>query len=128
MKISASGEYAVRIIVDIASQSGYVSLKEVTEREDISLKFAEKIVAKLTKAGLLESQRGQDGGYKLAKDATSCSVKQILEVTGDISPIIHCIETDCPRKKECSSVLVWTKLNGLINDYLDKILIKDLIK
>ena len=72
MKISACGEYAVRIVVDIASKEGYVSLKDVAKRENISLKYSEKIVSKLMKAGILESQRGQDGGYKLSKKPTEC--------------------------------------------------------
>ncbi len=127
MKISASGEYAVRLMVDIASQSGYVSLKEVAERQDISLKYAEKIVSKLLKSGLLESQRGQDGGYKLTKKPQDYTVREILEVTGDCTSIVSCLETDCPKKSNCTSVSVWERLNGLINNFLDKITIFDLI-
>ena len=128
MKISASGEYAVRIIVEIASQNRYVSLKEVATKLDISLKYAEKIVAKFVKTNILESQRGQDGGYKLAKDAKAVSVREILEVTGDCSSIVGCIDSDCPKKENCSSISIWVKLNGLINDFLDKVYISDLIE
>ena len=127
MKISASGEYAVRILVEIAKANQHIALKDVATKLDISVKFAEKIVAKFVKSGLLESQRGQDGGYKLAKDAQEISIREILEVTGDCSSIVACLDSDCPKKSSCSSISVWSKLNNLINDFLDKIFISDLM-
>lgn len=127
MKVSASGEYAIQIMVDIAENQNYVSLKDVAQRQDISLKYAEKIASKLLKAGLISSQRGQDGGYKLAKAADKCSVKEILLATGDITPIVACIEAGCPKIDSCKSISIWQKLNGLINNYLDKIYISDLL-
>ena len=90
MKISASGEYAIRILVDIASGEGYVSLSDVAKREGISLKYSEKIVSKLLKNNLLESLRGQGGGYKLAKKPEETTIKEVLEITGDITPVIPC--------------------------------------
>lgn len=127
MKISASGEYAIQIMVDLAEKQNYVSLKDVAQRQDISLKYAEKIASKLLRAGLLLSQRGQDGGYMLAKSPENCSVKEILLTTGDITPIVPCIEAGCPKIDSCKSVSIWQKLNGLINNYLDKISIADLL-
>ena len=128
MKISASGEYAVRILVEIAKANQHIALKDVATKLDISVKFAEKIVAKFVKSGLLESQRGQDGGYKLAKKPTECTIKEILETTGDCSSIVACIDNECPKKAECSSISVWVKLNGLINEFLDKITLNDLLE
>lgn len=127
MKISASGEYAVQIMVEIASFDNYISLKEVAKRQNISLKYAEKIASKLLKAGLLDSLRGQDGGYKLAKSADKCSIKEILLATGDISPIVPCFEKDCPKLDSCPSLTVWQKLDGHINQFLGKITIADLL-
>ena len=128
MKISASGEYAVRILVEISKVNKFVSLKDVANNLDISLKFAEKIVASLTRGGLLESQRGQDGGYKLAKPSNKTTVKEVLELTGDVKPVVSCISADCPHKQTCTSITVWEKLNELINDYLGKITIESLTK
>ena len=128
MKISASGEYAVRILVDIASGDGYVSLSDVAKRENISLKYSEKIVAKLLKGNVLESQRGQGGGYKLAKPANETTIKDVLQITGDITPVIPCLDADCPHKDSCKSISVWQRLDGLINNYLDKVSIADLMK
>lgn len=127
MKISASGEYAVRILVEIAKSEKYVSLKDVAGKLNISLKFAEKIVAKFIKCGVLESLRGQDGGYKLAKQPNKCTIKEILVITGDATPVSACLSEDCPHKDSCTSISVWEKLNGLINDYLSTVTIKDLI-
>ena len=128
MKISASGEYAIRILVDIASGEGYVSLSDVAKREGISLKYSEKIVSKLLKNNLLESLRGQGGGYKLAKKSEETTIKEVLEITGDITPVIPCLDTECPHKNNCKSISVWQKLDGLINDYLKKVTIADLMK
>lgn len=127
MKISACGEYAIQIMVDLAGFDNYVSLKDVAERQDISLKYAEKIISKLLKAELVKSQRGQDGGYMLSKKPANCSVKEILLATGDITPTAPCLELDCPKKDTCKSVSVWQRLDGLINGYLDKITIADLM-
>ena len=128
MKISASGEYAVRMLVEIAKSNDYISLKDVATKLDISVKFAEKIVSKFVKVNILESQRGQDGGYKLAKNPNQISVREILEVTGDCTKIVACLDADCPKKSSCTSVGVWEKLNNHINEFLDKISIADLIK
>ena len=128
MKISAMGEYAVRIMVDIAGFNGYVSLKDVAQRQDISLKKKKKIVSKLIKNGLLVSKQGQDGGYKLAKKPSDCTIRQVLEITGDVSPVAPCVQGDCPHKQTCASVSVWQKLNGLINDYLGHVTIFDLLQ
>ncbi len=128
MKISASGEYAVRLLVEFAKYDNFVALKDIAVKQDISIKFAEKIVSRLLKNGILESQRGQDGGYKLAKKPTECTIKEILETTGDCSSIVACIDNECPKKAECSSISVWVKLNGLINEFLDKITLNDLLE
>ena len=128
MKISSAGEYAVRIMVQIAKSESFVSLKDVASKEDISLKYAEKIVSKLVKAKLLDSQRGQDGGYKLSKPANQCTVAQILLVTGDASKVSACLSSNCPHKDTCKSISVWERLNSLINNYLDTVTIESLIK
>ncbi|MBO7508493.1 MAG: Rrf2 family transcriptional regulator [Clostridia bacterium] len=127
MKISASGEVSVRMLVEIAKKSDFVSLKEVAQSLNISLKYAEKMASILSKGGMLESLRGQDGGYKLAKSAELLTVREVLELTGDIKPVVACLQTDCPHKETCTSVSVWEKLNALINDYLGKITIQSLM-
>lgn len=125
MKISTAGRYAVRIVVDIAKTGSFVSLKEVATKENISIKYAEQIASKLVKAKILTSQRGQDGGYKLTLPPVKTSVGAILLATGDLTKEI--CDTSCPRKSECAGGDVWAELNKLINNYLDKVDIYQLI-
>ena len=90
MKISTKGRYAIRLMLDIAKYSagGNVSLKDVSARQDISLKYLEQIVNMLSHAGLVRSQRGAQGGYRLARSAEEITVGDILRVTeGDIAPV-----------------------------------------
>ena len=70
MKISTKGRYALRVMIDLAlnSNGNYIALKEIAKRQDITVKYLEQIVALLNKAGLLETARGNAGGYKLAKE------------------------------------------------------------
>ncbi|MBQ7602597.1 MAG: Rrf2 family transcriptional regulator [Clostridia bacterium] len=126
MKISAAGRYGVRIMVDIAKNEGYTSLNDVAKNQGISLKYAEQIAGKLLRKGLIVSQRGQDGGYRLAAPACHTNIKDILEATGDITPQISC-DINCPRKSDCVGGDVWSTLNILINDYLSGVTIKDLL-
>ena len=83
MKISTKGRYALRLMMDVAShdEAGYVSLKDVAVRQNISPKYLEQIAGLLAKAGLLRSGRGAQGGYRLAKEPEAYSVGSILVVT-----------------------------------------------
>ena len=126
MKISTAGRYAVRIVADIAKSDGFVSLKEVATKQNISIKYAEQIASKLLKAQILTSQRGQDGGYKLLFPANKTSVGSILMATGDL--VNNFCETSCPRKNECAGSDVWSQLNKLVNDYVFSVFISDLLK
>ena len=83
MKISTKGRYALRLMMDVAShdEGGYVSLKDVAVRQNISPKYLEQIAGLLAKAGLLRSGRGAQGGYRLAKEPEAYSVGSILRLT-----------------------------------------------
>lgn len=126
MKISTAGRYAVRIVADIAKSEGFVSLKEVATKQNISIKYAEQIASKLLKAQILTSQRGQDGGYKLLLPANKTSVGSILMATGDL--VNDFCEASCPRKNECAGSDVWSQLNKLVNDYVFSVFVSDLLK
>ena len=126
MKISTAGRYAVRIVVDIAKNKDFISLKEVALKQNISIKYAEQIASKLLKAKILTSLRGQDGGYKLASAPEKTSVGSILMATGDLTEEI--CDTSCPRKDECAGSDVWLELNTRINDYLFNVFVSELLK
>lgn len=130
MEITTKGRYAVRIMADIArNNQDYVSLSEIAERQQISIKYLEKIIAMLSKAKLVESMRGANGGYKLSKDMKEISVKQILDATGDSIKVSTCTAgEECPKADKCDTIGVWNTLNGLINSYLQSVSLKDLVE
>jgi len=128
MEITTKGRYAVRVMADIAKSEEYVSLSDVAERLGISIKYLEKIIAMLSKAKLVKSMRGTKGGYKLVRDASKISVKDVLDATGDSIKISTCLDTDvCPVADKCDTIEVWNTLNGLINNYLENVSMKDLV-
>ncbi len=123
MKVSTKGRYAIRLMIDIGIQNnGYVRLKDVAKRQEISIKYLEQIVGSLQKAGLLLSSRGAQGGYKLAKDPENYKIGEILRATeGSIAPV-SCLDDDinnCNRNHLCSTLDFWKGLYDVINDYLD---------
>ncbi len=125
MKVSTKGRYAIRLMIDIGIQDnkGYVRLKDVARRQEISIKYLEQIVGSLQKSGLLLSSRGAHGGYKLAKDPYDYSIGEILKATeGSVSPVT-CLEDEvnnCSRYNSCVTINFWEGLNEVINEYLDK--------
>ncbi len=133
MKISTKGRYALRMMMDLAiSASGEcVSLRDVAERQGISMKYMEQIVSGLTKSGLLLSVRGPQGGYKLARKLSEYTVGDILRVTeGNLAPVA-CLETEvneCARADVCSTIAVWEGLYKVIENYVDNITLEDLAK
>ena len=132
MLISTKGRYALRIVLDLAQHAGdgYVSLKSVAERQDVSVKYLESIVALLQKGGVLTSQRGTQGGYRLACPASELSVYEIVRLTeGSLAPV-SCVEggcDPCENAGSCRTRTMWTKLDKLINDFFDVITIADLM-
>ena len=124
MKISTKGRYAIRMMLDIAAyaENGNVSLKDVSKRQDISLKYLEQIVNMLSKAGLVRSQRGAQGGYRLQRPAGEITVGDILRITeGSVAPVA-CLETEensCPHASLCPTLPFWEGLYRTINEYLD---------
>ncbi len=133
MKISTKGRYAIRMMIDIAKNSGggNVSLKDVADRQGISLKYLEQIVTVLSRSGLLRSQRGAQGGYRLIREPDKYTVGEILRITeGSMAPVA-CLEDEiniCPRAGSCSTIALWTGLYKTISEYLDSVTIADLMR
>ncbi|MDL2252618.1 Rrf2 family transcriptional regulator [Ruminococcaceae bacterium OttesenSCG-928-I18] len=132
MKISTKGRYALRLMVDLSlyDTGEYVSLKDVAERQAISMKYLEQIVSQLTKAGYLHSVRGPQGGYKLARRPTQYTVGEILRVTeGNLAPVscLEVVPNPCPRAEFCSTLPVWEGLYQHIADYVDGITLEDVV-
>ena len=131
MRISTRGRYALRFMIDLAQHggSGFITLKDVSQRQGISIKYLEQITSLLSKFGLLLSVRGPSGGYKLARRPEEYTVGEILRVTeGDMSPVA-CLaepENSCPRRKNCPTLSFWEGLNDVIRGYLDGTTLKKL--
>ena len=132
MKISTKGRYALRIMIDLAlnSNGNYISLKDIANRQEISNKYLEQIVALLNKVGFLESTRGNTGGYKLSKEPSKYIIGDILRATeGELAPI-YCLtdEGECNKQKDCKTYSFWKGLDSVINDYVNSKTLADLIK
>ncbi len=130
MQLSSKGRYALRVMTDIArNENDFVSISDIASRQHISIKYMEKIISMLVKKKLLVSMRGANGGYKLTKAPNEYSVLEILEAVGEVTKIAACSNgAKCDMIDKCDTARVWTGLSNLINDYLAKTTLKDLIK
>ena len=125
MLISTKGRYALRVMVDLAEHpaDGFIPLKVIAERQDISEKYLESIIKLLVKAKLLTGVRGKGGGYRLTRSPEQYTVGSILRVTEDSMAPVACLEPGaetCPRSAECRTLGLWKGLDKVIRDYLDK--------
>ena len=132
MKISTKGRYALRLMIDLATndEGNPIRIKDVAERQNISDKYLEQIISVLNKAGFVRSVRGPQGGYLLKKKPEDYSVGMILRLTeGSLAPVA-CVEedeTDCERQGGCVTYLLWRKISDAINGVVDTITLKDLV-
>ena len=133
MLVSTKGRYAMRLIIRIANDGGRgkVSLREVADREDISLKYLEQLVRPLVRAGLLNSVRGKGGGYVLAKDPADIKAGDVLRAVEGTTVPVACAalegDASCPRQTECTTVRFWSGLDRVIEDYVDSVTLADLL-
>lgn len=120
------------MLLDLAlhQSDGFVALKDIAERQDISKKYLEQIVPLLNKSNLLKTNRGYQGGYMLSKPPEQYTVGEILRITeGNLCPVA-CLQyevNDCPRAGECLTLGVWQGLYKAITDYLDSVTLQDII-
>ena len=130
--ISTRGRYALRVLVDLAEHGGgsYLPMKEVANRQEISLKYLERIVPLLTRARLLEGQSGKGGGYRLGRPAEEIRVGDVLRLTeGDLAPV-SCLKdgTDaCARATGCRTLPVWEGYYRMTREYFSGITLADLM-
>ncbi len=132
MMVSTKGRYALTVMTDIArnSDSGYVSLADIADRQKLSMKYLESIISILNKGGMLESLRGKNGGYRLARAPEEYKISEILVLTeGTLAPV-NCIMQDgvqCDKAATCSTLPLWAGLDKVIDDYLSGITLEDII-
>ena len=133
MIVSSKGRYALRVLIDLAEQgsTGYIPMKDVAERQGISLKYLERILPVLTKNGYIEGVHGKGGGYRLTKAPGEYRVGDILRLTeGDLAPVA-CLEmggSPCSRAVQCRTLQFWHGLDETINRYTHGFTIADLMQ
>ena len=132
MMVSTKGRYALTVMGDLAklSDGGFVSLSDIAEREHLSMKYLESIISILNKGGMLQSLRGKNGGYRLARDPADYNISEILLLTeGTLAPV-NCIMQDgvqCEKAATCSTLPLWAGLDYVIDKYLSTITLQDII-
>ena len=132
MKISTKGRYALRLMIDLAQHDagGYIPLRDISRRQEISAQYLEQIVVQLSRAGFVTSTRGAQGGYQLARHPSEYTVGDILRITeGSLAPVA-CLEhepIDCARANECITLDFWRGLYDVINQYVDSVTLDELV-
>lgn len=131
--ISTKGRYALRLMINLAlySDGNYVRLKDISEKEEISIKYLEQVVALLYKSNLVLSLRGNNGGYKLAREPKDYTAGEILRAAeGTLSPVqcLSCPVNTCQRQSVCSTLDFWKGFNYAVNNYVDNVTLADLVE
>ncbi len=133
MIVSTKGRYALRMMVDLAEHpaEGYIPLREIAQRQEISEKYLEIILKMLVQKKLVVGLRGKGGGYRLNRAPEAYTVGEILRCTEDSLSPVACLEDGgdpCPRASGCPTLPMWEKLDALINQFFDGYTIADLMR
>ena len=139
MMFSTKAEYGVRVMVELARRAGEdpIPLAEIAAHDGLPLAYLEHLVARLRKAGLLDSRRGSRGGYLLARSPTEITMAEVVEaLEGSIAPI-ECISQAsdgsivCSRESDpahvCPTKLLWTRVRFAIVRTLQETTLADLV-
>lgn len=129
MLVSTKGRYALRVMIDLAEHvgEGYLPLRDIARRQDISEKYLESILKVLVKDRLIEGLRGKGGGYRLTRAASDYTVGEVLRLTeGSLDPVSGLDDPEGFRMEESRCHEMWAGLSKLIGDYLDDYTIEDL--
>ena len=132
LTVTTRGRYALRVMLDLAQhrEDGFISLKTVAERQQISMKYLEAIVSALRREGLLESSRGKEGGYALSRAPEDYSAGEILRSVEESLAPVSCLSAGgvaCDHADTCLTLPMWRELDGLMNDYLNTVTLRDLL-
>ncbi len=133
MKLSTRGKYGVRALFEIARNFGRgpLSIKEIVERQRISLSYLEQILHKLGKAGIIESVRGPHGGYVLARKPADLTIGDVVRALEGPIALSHCLEpgdAGCYQADDCVARMVWARVGEKIEDALDSITFEHLLR
>lgn len=130
--ISTKARYALRVMIDLAEHqdAGYIPLKDIAARQEISEKYLEIIIKILVKGKMLKGLRGKGGGYILTREPSEYIVGDIIKLTeGPLAPVA-CLQPDaevCNRKDICVTLPLWEKYYTLVHDFFFHITLEDVI-
>ena len=130
--ISTKGRYALRVMIDLATngEGGFLPLKEIAERQELSKKYLEIIVKELVEAKLVTGASGKGGGYRLCRPPEEYSVGEILELMEGTLSSVACLadgENDCPRRGVCRTLPLWEEYDKLSRDFFYSKKLTDLL-
>ena len=131
MLVSTRGRYALRVLIDLAEHrtGGFIPMKDVAERQELPIKYIERIMPLLVKGGLVEGVHGKGGGYRLCVAPEDFTVSTVLHLTeGSLAPVA-CLDdgaSPCSRAAECRTLPMWKEFYAMVDRYFDGITLADL--
>ncbi len=131
MKISTRGRYGTRMMLDLAAHhdQGPTPLREIANRQDLSVKYLEQLIIPLKAAGYIRSVRGARGGYTLARKPDKISVGQIIKVLEGGLSLVDCVEDPkvCEREKNCPTRDIWLRMSERLLEELSSLTLRDVL-
>ncbi len=130
MKLSTRIRYAVRFLLSLALQDreSPVAVSSIADEECLSVKYLEQIVSSLKSGGIVTSERGKAGGYRLARNAADIKMLEVFQAMGEGVELVPCIdEQQCDRTKDCVARGFWDDFNAYVTEYLESRTLKDLL-
>lgn len=131
--ISTKGRYAIRVMLDLAEHEngGYIPLKDIAARQELSKKYLEIIVKDLVSGGMVVGASGKGGGYMLCRKPEEYSIGEILELTEGTLSSVACLADEnivCPRKSGCRTLPMWEEYNKMVHDFFYSKKLTDLME
>jgi len=131
VKLTTKSRYAINALAELLvyARNTPVRLKDISEKQNIELNYLEQIFRKLRLAGIVKSIRGRNGGYVYASDPSKISIKQVMDAVEEDLDATNCAgASSCFEGRQCSSHKLWDDLNHVVDNYLSKIFINDLVE
>lgn len=133
MMISTKGRYALRVMLDLAihNTGRYIPLKDIAERQGISVKYLENILSSLSRVEMVDATRGKGGGYRLSKSPAEYSAGEIIRMAEGGLAMVSCLRDDqrgCEKADQCLSLPLWEGLDKVVSEYLDSYSLADLLE
>lgn len=129
MKISTKGRYGLRALVDLVinSENESVTLKAISERQEISERYLEQIFSLLRKSSIIIGRKGAQGGYTLAKGTAEITIGEVLRALEGESFLIDINEESCNDIERFINNNLWCEINNNINEYFNSITLEEFI-